>query len=117
MSKNMQHLFLFQVPQYMPSVTLERYGKNGLTVGDETGIGRGEIPKECMDSRQSDVAGTGAIFSTQSKMLHEFPDKLRGNILHYEIGAQFVALLDSKLQQKFQGIPVGQYRIWTQSPL
>jgi hypothetical protein len=50
-------------------------------------------------------------------MLHEFPDKLSGNILDYKIGAGFVALLDNKLQQKFQGIPVRQHRIWTQSPL
>ena len=97
MSKNMQHLFLFQVAQYMPCVTLERYGKNGLTVGDQTGVGRGEIPEESMNSCQSDVSGSGAILSPTSKMLHEFSDKLRGNILRYEISARFVALLDNKL--------------------
>jgi len=101
----------------MPGVTFERYGKNGLAMGDETGIGRGEIPEECMDGRQSDVSGSGAVFPTPSKMLHEFPDKLSSDILHDEVSAWFVALLNSKLQKKFQRIPVRQHRIWTQSPL
>jgi hypothetical protein len=117
MSKNMQHLFLFQVAQYVPGVTLEWHGKNGLAVGNETGIGRGEISEECMDSRQSDVSGSAAILSTASKVFHEFPDKLRGNIFHYEVRAAFPTLLNSKLQQKFQSIPVRQHRIGTQSPL
>ena len=63
MSKNMQYLFLFQISQHMPGVTFERHGKNGLTVGDETGIGRCKISEECMDGRQPDVSGSSAILS------------------------------------------------------
>jgi hypothetical protein len=101
----------------MSGVTLERYGKNGLAVGYEPGIGRGQIPEECVDSRQSNIAGSGAILSTPSKMLHEFTDKLCGKILHYEVSARLTALLNSELQEKFQSIPVRQHRIGTQSPL
>lgn len=50
MSKNMQNFFLFQISQHMPGVAFERHGKNGLAVGDETGIGRGQIPEECVDT-------------------------------------------------------------------
>jgi hypothetical protein len=38
-----------------------------------------------MDGRQPDVSGSNAIFTTPSKMLHEFPDKSIGNILHYKV--------------------------------
>ena len=40
-------------------------------------------------------------------MFEELPDKLGGEIIHRKIGALFPALLDSELQKKLQGIPVG----------
>jgi hypothetical protein len=117
MAKDVKNLFLFQVSQYGPCVTFERYGQNRLALGDKTRIGDGQIAEEGVDGCQSDVAGPGHVFSNPAEVCEEPSDKFGGKIIHGEIRAGLPALSNGELQKKFHGVPIGEHRVRTQSPL
>ena len=67
-TENMQNLFLLQISRHGTGLAFERHGENGLTMGEETGIGRGEIAEEGVDCSQSDVTGSRSILSSAPQM-------------------------------------------------
>jgi hypothetical protein len=116
-SEDMLDFFLFQVSQHMPGVPFERYGKNGLALGNVAGIGGGQILEEGMNGGQPDVAGSSAIFSPAAKVFQELSDQPVGKVINGKIGAGLPATFHCKLEKEFEGIPVRQYRVWTHPPL
>jgi len=70
----------------MPGMPFEGYGKNGLALGNVTGIGSGQILEKGMNGSQPDVAGSSSVLAPAVEVLQELsesctPGKAGGLIL------------------------------------
>jgi hypothetical protein len=95
--EDMLDFFLLQVSQHMPGVPLERYGKNGLALGDVAGISGGQIPEEGMNGSQPDVTCPRSILSSAIKVFQKLPDQPVGKIINGKIGAGLPVTFHCKL--------------------
>jgi hypothetical protein len=104
--------FHFTQELHRPSFeALWRDGQNTLTVIGEGGFVNGNVPEEGVDCAQAIIASASTVVAIVLKVLEECGHELGIQILHPKVAGLSAVMLDRKLQQKSEGVPVTGHRV------